>query len=44
VGEVWLMDTGAAWEGTLSIMDIDTKEIVVSDKPVDMYPAGSGRF
>lgn len=43
VGEVWLMDTGAAWDGTLSMMNIDTKEIVVSDKPVDMYPAGSGR-
>lgn len=44
IGEVWLMDTGAAWEGTLSMIDIDTKKAVISDKPVDMYPAGSGRF
>lgn len=43
VGEVWLMDTGAAWDGVLSLMDIDTKEVFVSDKPIDMYPKGSGR-
>lgn len=42
--EVWLMDTGAAWEGTLSMMDIDSKEVYISERPVDLYPKGSGRF
>lgn len=43
VGDVWLMDTGASWDGVLSIMDVDTKKVFVSDKPVEMYPEGSGR-
>ena len=25
-GEIWLMDTGAGWNGFLSIMNIETKE------------------
>lgn len=43
-GNVWLMDTGAAWQGTLSMMDIHSKEKFVSDPVMDMYPPGSGRF
>ncbi len=43
-GNVWFMDTGAAWQGTLSMMDIHTKERVISDPVMDMYPPGSGRF
>ena len=44
IAEVILMDTGAAWNGTLSMMDIDSGEVFVSEKPVNMYPKGSGRF
>lgn len=43
-GNVWYMDTGAAWQGTLSMLEIHTKEKVVSDPVMDMYPPGSGRF
>lgn len=42
-GNIWFMDTGAAWMGTLSMMDIHSKEKYVSDPVVDMYPPGSGR-
>lgn len=41
--DVWLMDTGAGWEGVLSIMDINSKEVFTSDPVMDMYPTGSGR-
>ncbi|ELR69525.1 serine/threonine protein phosphatase [Fulvivirga imtechensis AK7] len=41
--EIWLMDTGAGWEGVLSMMDINTKEVFISDIVMDMYPKGSGR-
>ncbi len=43
-GNIWFMDTGAAWQGTLSMMDIHTREKFVSDPVMDMYPEGSGRF
>ena len=42
-GGVWLMDTGAGWEGVLSIMDIDTKEVYSSNRVDTLYPPGSGR-
>ncbi len=42
-GGIWMMDTGAGWEGRLSMMDIDTKEIFQSDKVESFYPPGSGR-
>lgn len=29
---LWMMDTGAGWNGKLSMMDIDTKEVFQSDK------------
>lgn len=41
--EIWFMDTGAGWNGALSMMNIDTKEVFTSDKVETMYPAGSGR-
>jgi len=41
---VWLMDTGAGWDGVLSIMNIDTKEVFVSDSIDALYPPGSGRM
>jgi serine/threonine protein phosphatase 1 len=35
--DVWFMDTGAGWEGCLSMMDIDTKEVYQSDKVEELY-------
>ena len=43
-GNVWFMDTGAAWQGTLSMMDIHSKEVIINDPVMDLYPPGSGRF
>lgn len=40
---IWLMDTGAGWEGVLSMMDIDSKEIFVSDPVPSLYPGVQGR-
>ncbi|MEO1054580.1 MAG: metallophosphoesterase [Bacteroidota bacterium] len=40
---VWMMDTGAGWEGALSIMDIETKVFYQSDAVINMYPKGTGR-
>ena len=40
---VWLMDTGAGWSGVLSMMDIDTKEMFISDPVPDLYPGVEGR-
>lgn len=42
-GDVWLMDTGAGWEGVLSIMEINTKEIYTSDPVPVLYPGEMGR-
>jgi serine/threonine protein phosphatase 1 len=41
--EVWLMDTGAGWSGVLSMMDIDSKEVYVSDPVPQLYPGVQGR-
>jgi serine/threonine protein phosphatase 1 len=41
--EVWLMDTGAGWSGTLSMMNIETKEIFSSDAVPSLYPGVPGR-
>lgn len=45
------MDTGGGWDGKLSVMDIDTKEVWQSDTVADLYPgvdhgkyAKQGRF
>lgn len=43
-GDVWFMDTGAAWTGVLSMMDIYTKEVFRSDLVDTLYPKGSGRW
>lgn len=40
---VWLMDTGAGWEGVLSIMDIDSKATFTSDPVPSLYPGNEGR-
>jgi serine/threonine protein phosphatase 1 len=40
---VWNIDTGAAFKGKLTILDIDTKEFWQSDKVMDLYPFEMGR-
>ena len=40
---VWNIDTGAAFKGKLTIMDIDTKEFWQSDSLPDLYPNEKGR-
>jgi serine/threonine protein phosphatase 1 len=40
---VWLMDTGAGWSGTLSMMNVETKETFISDPVPALYPGVSGR-
>lgn len=35
---IWMLDTGAGWEGKLTIMDINTKEYWQSDLVEDFYP------
>jgi serine/threonine protein phosphatase 1 len=42
-GGVWLMDTGAGWSGVLSMMDIATKEIFISDPVPSLYPGIEAR-
>lgn len=42
-GDVWLMDTGAGWDGVLSLLDIDSKEVYCSDHVNTLYPPDSGR-
>ncbi|MFZ6010177.1 MAG: metallophosphoesterase [Bacteroidota bacterium] len=41
--EIWLMDTGAGWSGTLSMMDIHSKEVFMSDPVPSLYPDVEGR-
>ncbi len=44
VCEIYMMDTGAGWPGgTLSIMNIDTKEYFVSEQVDRLYPGIKGR-
>ena len=40
---VWNIDTGAAFTGKLSIMDIDTKQYWQSDPVYQLYPGEKGR-
>lgn len=40
---VWNIDTGAAFSGRLSAIDIDTKEIFQSDTVMHLYPNEMGR-
>lgn len=41
--EVWMMDTGAGWNGHLSMMNVDTCEVFVSDAVPSLYPGIEGR-
>ncbi|QNM85550.1 serine/threonine protein phosphatase [Polaribacter pectinis] len=40
---IWNIDTGAAFKGRVSAMNIDTKEFVQSDNLPDLYPDEKGR-
>jgi serine/threonine protein phosphatase 1 len=40
---IWLMDTGAGWSGVLSMMEIHTKELFISDAVPSLYPGVVGR-
>ena len=40
---VWNIDTGAGWEGVLTIMDVESKEYWQSDHSKDLYPNDKGR-
>ena len=40
---IWNMDTGAAFKGRLSMMDIDTKKVWQSDPVHHFYPGERGR-
>jgi len=40
---VWNMDTGAAFTGKLSMMDIDSQDYWQSDPVCDLYPGEDGR-
>ena len=40
---VWNIDTGAAFYGPLSAINIDTKDIFQSDVVKDLYPDEKGR-
>ena len=40
---VWAMDTGAGWNGRLTIMDIDTEQYWQSDFTPTLYPDETGR-
>lgn len=40
---IWNMDTGAAFKGPLTIMDIDTKVFWQSDNLNELYPTEKGR-
>lgn len=42
-GNVWDLDTGAAYTGKLTIMNIDTEEYFQSDVVWDLYPDEMGR-
>jgi serine/threonine protein phosphatase 1 len=42
-GNVWNVDTGAAFYGPLTIMDVDTKEFWQSDPVYTLYPDEKGR-
>lgn len=35
---LWMVDTGAGWEGKLTIMDVDSKEYWQSDESWRLYP------
>jgi len=43
MANVWNVDTGAAFKGPLTVLDVDTKEYWQSDALPDLYPTEKGR-
>jgi serine/threonine protein phosphatase 1 len=43
IGNLWNLDTGAAYDGKITIMNIDTKEFEQSDPLYRLYPDEKGR-
>lgn len=43
MANVWNIDTGAAFKGTVSVMDVETKEFWQSDPVWKLYPDEKGR-
>jgi serine/threonine protein phosphatase 1 len=43
MANVWNVDTGAAFKGPLTILDVDTKEFWQSDPVYTLYPEETGR-
>lgn len=43
IGKVTFMDTGGGWEGKLSMMNVDTREVFQSDLVSELYPSVSPR-
>lgn len=41
---VWRMDTGAGWDGRLTIMEVATRKFWQSDRVSDLYPGEKGRI
>ena len=41
--KVWFMDTGGGWDGVLSVMDVDTKEVFQSNVVSTLYQNVRGR-
>lgn len=42
-GGVWNLDTGAGWDGKLTIMNVETEEYFQSDNVKKLYPNSHGR-
>lgn len=42
-GNVWNIDTGAGFTGSLSMMEVVSKEVYQSDRLVNLYPLENGR-
>ena len=40
---LWMIDTGASYDGPLTVIDADTKEFWQSDPVVDLYPGEKAR-
>jgi serine/threonine protein phosphatase 1 len=43
MASVWNVDTGAAFKGPLTVLDVDTKRYWQSDPLPDLYPNEIGR-
>ena len=41
---IWRLDTGAGWNGRLTIMEVESKQYWQSDLVPDLYPEESGRM